>query len=74
MKTLHAKIGELTLENDLLEHALGKVGLLSARKWSTGRTRCRSRGKTRRSGSTGSSSLVFVLPRQAVSLLLLEWP
>jgi transposase len=33
MKTLHAKIGELTLENDFLSGALGKAGLLpSARK------------------------------------------
>ena len=31
--TLHAKIGELTLENDFLSGALGKAGLLpSARK------------------------------------------
>ena len=28
---LHAKIGELTLENDFLERALNKAGLLSAR-------------------------------------------
>jgi transposase-like protein len=32
LKTLHAKIGQLTLENDFLESALTKVGLLSARK------------------------------------------
>ena len=32
VKTLHAKIGELALENDFLETALTKVGLLSARK------------------------------------------
>jgi len=32
VKTLHAKIGELTLENDFLEGALTKAGLLSARK------------------------------------------
>ena len=32
LKTLHAKIGQLTLENDFLESALNKVGLLSARK------------------------------------------
>lgn len=32
LKTLHAKIGQLTLENDFLEGALTKVGLLSARK------------------------------------------
>ena len=28
IKSLHAKIGELTLENDFLEGALGRVGLL----------------------------------------------
>jgi len=32
VKSLHAKIGELTLENDFLEGALTKAGLLSARK------------------------------------------
>ncbi len=32
VKTLHAKIGELTLENDFLETALTKAGLLSAKK------------------------------------------
>ena len=33
VKTLHAKIGELTLEKDFLSGALGKAGLLaSARK------------------------------------------
>lgn len=32
VKTLHAKIGELTLENDFLERALGKAGWLSARR------------------------------------------
>lgn len=32
VKTLHAKIGELTLENDFLERALGKAGLLSAKR------------------------------------------
>jgi transposase-like protein len=32
IKTLHAKIGELTLENDFLEGALTKAGLLSAKK------------------------------------------
>jgi transposase-like protein len=32
LKTLHAKIGELTLENDFLESALSKAGLLSAKK------------------------------------------
>ena len=32
VKTLHAKIGELTLANDFLEGALGKAGLPSARR------------------------------------------
>ena len=31
LKSLHAKIGELTLENDFLEGALTKAGLLSAK-------------------------------------------
>lgn len=30
LKTLHAKIGQLTLENEFLEGALTKAGLLSA--------------------------------------------
>ena len=32
VKSLHAKIGALTLENDFLEGALIKAGLLSARR------------------------------------------
>ena len=32
VKLLHAKIGELTLENDFLENALTKAGLLSAKR------------------------------------------
>lgn len=32
LKVLHAKIGQLTLENDFLEGALTKAGLLSARR------------------------------------------
>lgn len=32
VKTLHAKIGELTLETDFLSGALGKAGLLSAKR------------------------------------------
>ena len=32
VKSLHAKVGELTLENDFLEGALSKAGLLSARR------------------------------------------
>ena len=32
LKAIHAKIGQLTLENDFLESALNKVGLLSAKR------------------------------------------
>jgi transposase len=32
LKALHAKIGQLTLENDFLEGALSKAGMLSAKK------------------------------------------
>jgi transposase len=32
VKVLHAKIGQLTLENDFLEGALGKAGLLSVKR------------------------------------------
>jgi hypothetical protein len=32
VKSLHVKIGELTLENDFLEGALSKAGLLSAKR------------------------------------------
>jgi transposase len=32
LQALHAKIGQLTLENDFLEGALNKAGLLSAKR------------------------------------------
>ena len=32
LKALHAKIGQLTLENDFIEGALTKAGLLSAKR------------------------------------------
>ena len=32
LKSLHAKIGKLTLENDFLEAALSKAGLVSAKR------------------------------------------
>ena len=32
VKTLHAKMGELTLANDFLEHALGKAGVWPSAK------------------------------------------
>ena len=41
LKTLHAKIGELALENDFLSGALSKAGLLSARRRSTVSMHCR---------------------------------
>jgi transposase len=42
LKELHAKIGQLTLENDFFEGALTKMELLSARRCSTQCTTCRS--------------------------------
>src|SRR6202158_5186414 len=47
VKTLHAKIGELTLENDFLEGALSKAGLLSAKRLSTANKIFRSRSRRR---------------------------
>ena len=47
LKLLHAEIGELTLEKDFLPGALGKAGLLSAKRRSTVPTSCRSRGRLR---------------------------
>jgi hypothetical protein len=32
VKELHAKIGQLAMENDFLEGALGKAGMLSAKR------------------------------------------
>jgi transposase-like protein len=32
VKSLHAKIGQLALENDFLEYAVGNAGLLSAKR------------------------------------------
>jgi transposase len=42
LKALHAKIGQLTLENDFLEGALTKAGLLSAKRGSIVMPICRS--------------------------------
>ena len=41
VKVLHAKIGQLTLENDFLEGALSKAGLLGVRRRSIAITPCR---------------------------------
>ncbi len=48
LKALHAKIGELTLENDFLEGALTKAGMLSAKRRSTGITNSPSPVRRRR--------------------------
>lgn len=55
VKMLHAKIGELTLENDFLSGALGKAGLLSAKRWSTATTSCRCGGRRRCCSSAAAS-------------------
>jgi transposase-like protein len=47
LKALHAKIGELTLENDFLESALGKAGWPSAKRWSTASIACPSPARPR---------------------------
>jgi transposase-like protein len=54
LRALHAKIGQLALENDFLESALTKAGMLSARRGSTARTNCPSSGK--RSGSASAAA------------------
>src|ERR1700692_4141314 len=45
VKLLHAKIGELTLENDFLEGALTKAGFLNAKRGQTPHRLCRSRSR-----------------------------
>ena len=45
LKALHAKIGQLTLENDFLEGALTKAGMLSAKKGSIPSTNYRLPGR-----------------------------
>ena len=42
LKALHAKIGQLALENDFLEGALIKAGMLSAKRCSIEATICQS--------------------------------
>ena len=59
VKTLHAKIGELTLENDFLSGALGKAGLLSGKKWSTASTNCRSCARRSFSASAVAASTIL---------------
>ena len=52
---LQAKIGQLTLENDFLERALTKAGLLSAKRWLTETATCRSALKPKRWASAGAA-------------------
>jgi hypothetical protein len=58
VKTLHAKIGDLTLENDFLEGALSKAGLLSVERGSLAVTICRSRGTPSCSTSAAAASII----------------
>src|SRR3954447_26645470 len=52
VKALHAKIGELTLPNDFLEHALAKPGAWpSAKRLSVARMPCRWPGRPKNLGS-----------------------
>ena len=57
VKSLHAKIGELTLENDFLAGALGKAGLLSGKRCSTGATNCPSPARPGYPASAAAASI-----------------
>jgi transposase len=61
VKSLHAKIGELTLENHFLEGALTKAGLLSAKRWLTVGTIFRSPSRPRFLRISRGS--IYYLPR-----------
>jgi len=41
VKDLHAKIGQLAMENDFLASTLGRIDDVSAKRWLTGNTGCR---------------------------------
>src|ERR1017187_5075765 len=56
IKTLHAKIGQLTLENDFFEGAITKAGLLSAKRSSTPSTTFPSSNRPRCWISAGARS------------------
>ncbi|CDI12121.1 protein of unknown function (plasmid) [Agrobacterium pusense] len=51
VKTLHARIGELALDNDFLVGALGNAGLLSKKKRLTAPTKCWSHARQNFSAS-----------------------
>jgi transposase len=57
LKVLHAKIGELALENDFLSGALSKAGLLSAKRLSTAGTGCNLADRPSYSSSAGARSI-----------------
>lgn len=58
VKTLHAKIGQLTLKNDFLEGALTKAGLLSVKRLSTAITTYPFPG---RRANLGSAAAAFTI-------------
>ncbi|SCX22087.1 Transposase [Agrobacterium sp. DSM 25558] len=61
VKTLHAKIGELTLENDFLAGALGKAGLLGGKKRSTASTNSPSCARRSFSASAEAAFIIFLV-------------
>lgn len=69
VKTLHAKIGELTLENDFLSGALGKAGLLGGKKCSTASTSYPSCARRSFSASAVAASTICL-----VRCLTAIWP
>lgn len=62
LKMLHAKFGQLTLENDFLESALTKAGLLSAKRRSTVPTNAQS--SARPSCCASAAARCTTTPRQ----------
>jgi transposase len=59
VKTLHAKIGELTLENDFLSGAFDKAGLLGGKKLSSASTSYPSCARRRFSASAVEASIIL---------------
>ncbi len=67
LKAVHAKIGQLTLENDFLEGALIKVGWLSATRRLTATTHCRLAARHKWQGSAEVASTMC--PNLSVRLI-----
>jgi len=61
VKTLHAKIVELTLENDFISGALGKAGLLGGKKSSTASTNSPSYARRSFSASAVAASIICLV-------------